>query len=32
MILFKINKKDSKIQISHDNTLKIYCNKRFFLP
>jgi len=32
MILFKINKKDSKIQISHDNTLKIYCNKRLFWP
>jgi len=30
MLLTEINKKISKIKISHDNTLKIYCNKRLF--
>ena len=30
MLLFEINKKNSKIKNSHDNTLKKYCNKRLF--
>ena len=32
MLLTEINKKISKIKISHDNTLKTYCNKRLFWP
>ena len=30
MLLAKMNKKNSKIKISYDNTLKKYCNKRVF--
>ena len=30
MLLTEIDKKISKIKISHDNTLKKYCNKRLF--
>jgi len=32
MLLTEINKKNSKIKISYDNTLKNYCNKRLFWP
>lgn len=30
MLLFEINKKNSKIKNSHDNTQKTYCNRRLF--
>lgn len=30
MLLDKMNKKNSKIKISYDNTLKNYYNKRLF--
>jgi len=30
MLLTEINKKISKIKISHDNILKKYCKKRLF--